>query len=117
MVVDEVSKLVSTLGHEMEHHCPGHSRESPHDQYPRAHPPAHRPQELDFQAFAARVSDDPKVLELLLGWVVDVAQGVLREPDPGLLGLELKYNPDRELKLIAKKYSVTPAEMDCLVRT
>jgi hypothetical protein len=48
---------------------------------------------------------------------MQVGHRMLQEPSSRLLALELKYNPERELRIIAKKYSVSPPEIDSLTRT
>lgn len=75
-----------------------------------------RPIDLDPEEFALRVSTDSQLHEALVQWVVDLAYRMLQEPNPRLLTLELKYNPQRELALIAKRYGITQSEMDNLSR-
>lgn len=77
-----------------------------------------RPVDLDLAEFLARLPRCPGAVDILLHqWAIPLARRVLQEPSPKLLALDRKYNPDKELRLLARQYHVSPAEMDTLVRT
>lgn len=76
-----------------------------------------RPLELDLSEFSARLPRHRAALDLLQSWAVHVAKRVLEEPSPRLLALDRKYNPERDLKLIAKQFNVSLHEMETLART
>jgi hypothetical protein len=74
--------------------------------------------DLDLAEFLARLPRCPGAVDILLHqWAIPLARRVLQEPSPKLLALDRKYNPDKELRLLARQYHVSPAEMDTLVRT
>ena len=62
---------------------------------------------IDFPSFYARLTSAPAFQPTVVGWMEEVLMRVLTDvPSPRLQALDLKYNPEREMKQLAEKYQV-----------
>ena len=66
------------------------------------------PPPLDFPTFASHLLSHPPTHAAVLGWMEDLfTQLLTTHPPTSLLHLELQYNPERRLQLIADTYQVS----------
>ena len=62
---------------------------------------------IDFPSFHARLTRHPAFQPTVVGWMEEVLMRALTDvPSPRLLALDLKYNPEREMKQLANKFQV-----------
>lgn len=62
---------------------------------------------IDFPSFHARLTRHPSLQPAVVGWMEEVLMRALTDvPSSRLLALDLKYNPEREMKQLASKFRV-----------